>query len=76
MLRPRSILAATDCSDASRIAVTFAACLAKRYHATFHLLHAEDPLLSAAALQEGIDLNRDRREALRAFVASAKPLAD
>ena len=76
MIPPRSILAATDFSEASRAAVTFAACLAKRCHATFHLLHAEDPLLSAAARQAGIDLNRETREALQTFVASARPLAD
>lgn len=76
MIPPRSILAATDFSEPSRVAATFAACLAKQCHATFHLLHAEDPLLSAAARQEGIDLNHDTREALQAFVAAEKPLAD
>lgn len=76
MIPPRSILAATDFSDASRAAVTFAACLAKQCHATFHLLHAEDALLAAAARQAGIDLDRDTREALQDFIASAQPAID
>jgi len=76
MIPPRSILAATDFSEPSRVAVTFAACLAKQCHATFHLLHAEDPLLAAAARHVGIDLTSDTREALQAFIASARPAAD
>lgn len=76
MIPPRSILAATDFSEASRVAVMFAACLAKKCHATFHLLHAEDPLLAAAARQAGIDLNQDTREALQGFVAATPPVAD
>lgn len=72
----RSILAATDFSEASRAAAIFAACLAKPLHATFHLLHAEDPLLAAAAHQAGVDLNRETRDALQAFVASMPAVAE
>jgi hypothetical protein len=76
MIPPRSVLAATDFSEGSRAAVTFAACLAKHSHATFHLLHAEDPLLAAAAREAGIDLAGDTRQALQDFVASVRPAAD
>jgi nucleotide-binding universal stress UspA family protein len=76
MVPPRSILAATDFSDASRAAVIFAACLAKHSHATFHLLHAEDPLLAGAARQAGVDLDRETREALQDFIASVPPAGD
>ena len=54
----------------------FGACLAKQCHTTFHLLHAEDPLLAAAARQAGVDLHRDTRDALQAFVASMRPVAE
>ena len=53
----------------------FAACLAKQCHARFHLLHAEDPLLAAAARQAGVDLSRDTRDALQAFAASTPSVA-
>ena len=46
---PRRILAATDFSEGSRVALTFAGRMAKQCHGTLHVLHAEDPLLSAAA---------------------------
>ena len=76
MIPPHNILASTDFSEASRVAVIFAACLAKQCHATFHLLHAEDPLLAAAAQHAGIDLNRDTREALQDFIGAAGPAID
>src|SRR5690348_456073 len=75
MLPPHSILTTTDFSDASRPAVIFAACLARHCGATLNVLHAEDPLLSAAARRVGVDLNADTRAALQAFVA-ATPVAN
>ncbi len=76
MIPPRRILATTDFSAASKTAVTFAACLAKQCRATMHLLHAENPLLAAAAREAGIDLNRETREALQEFMASVAPAGD
>jgi nucleotide-binding universal stress UspA family protein len=76
MIPPRSILAATDFSEASRVAVTLAACLARHCHASLHLVHAEDPLLGAAARRAGIDLGADTRAALQSFMASIHPASD
>lgn len=75
VIPPRSILAATDFSESSRAAVTFAACLANACHAKFHLLHAQDPLLDAAARHAGIDLAAETRDALQEFIASAPAAA-
>jgi hypothetical protein len=49
MIPPRTILTAVDFSDASRVALIFAARLAAHCGAALHLLHAEEPLLLAAA---------------------------
>jgi nucleotide-binding universal stress UspA family protein len=68
MLSIRSILAAVDFSDASRSALRLAARLARRCHATLHVLHVEDPLLVAAASQSGIDLTAQSREELQRLV--------
>ena len=76
MIPPRSILATTDFSEASRVAVVFAACLAKTCDATFHLLHAEDPLLTAAARLASIDLSADTRAALQEFIGTSRPVID
>lgn len=73
MIPPRSILAAIDFSDASRVALEYAARLANHCGASLHVLHAGDPLLHAAASVRGVDLTRETREELETFVRSATP---
>lgn len=76
MFPPRVVLAAVDFSDASRVALVCAARLAAHCHATLHVLHAEDPLLAGAARAGGVDLTRETREELGAFMQSAAPAGD
>ncbi len=76
MIPPRTILAATDFSDASRGALAFAARLARHCDAALHIAHAEHPLLSAAAERSGIDLAAETREELRRIIAAASPAVD
>jgi nucleotide-binding universal stress UspA family protein len=76
MIPPRTILAATDFSEASRAAIGFAARLARHCRAALHIVHAEDPLLAAAARQSGFDLATQTREELQLLVASAAPAAE
>jgi len=76
MIPPRRILAATDFSDTSRVALVMAARLARQCRSELHVLHAEHPLLDAAADHAGIDLTRETREELQRFVAAAAPAAD
>jgi nucleotide-binding universal stress UspA family protein len=76
MIPPRTILAAVDFSDTSRTALILAARLARLCRAQLHVVHAEHPLLSAAALHAGIDLARETRDELKAFVDSAPPTPD
>lgn len=64
MMPPRAILAAVDFSDASRVALGVAARLARHCGATLHLLHVQDPLLSAAAARAGVSLATESREEL------------
>jgi len=49
MILPRTILAAVDFSDASRAALVLAARLARHCGSDLHVVHAEHPLLDAAA---------------------------
>ena len=76
MFLPRAILAAVDFSEPSRVALTYAARLAKHTGAQLRVLHAEDPLLAVAARQAEIDLARETREELEAFMQSAAPADD
>ena len=73
MNQPSRILAAVDFSDRSRVALAFAARLACRFEAELHVMHAQDPLLSAAAQSRGIDLTRETEDELRASVANTWP---
>jgi nucleotide-binding universal stress UspA family protein len=73
MIPPRSILAAIDFSAPSRVALACAARLANTCHASLHVLHAEDPQLTAAAGALDQALSHEIREELAAFVASALP---
>lgn len=76
MIPPRSILAAVDFSEPSRVALTFGARLAKQCRAQLHVLHAEDPLLHAAARTRGIDLTSETRDELSRFILSANPASE
>lgn len=75
MFPPQVVLAAVDFSDSSRVALAFAARLARHCAAELHVLHAQDPLLADAARGAGIELTRETRAELDAFVASALPPA-
>ena len=76
MFPPRAVLAAVDFSEPSRVALVYAARLARQCNATLHVLHAEDPLLAGAARAAGIDLTSETREELGAFMQSAAPAGD
>lgn len=67
------ILAAVDFSERSRVALGFAARLAGQFKADLHVMHAQDPLLTAAAEHHGINLARDTEDELRTFVAATWP---
>lgn len=71
MKAPRRVLAAVDFSERSHVALEFAARLARQFNAELHVMHAQDPLLAAAASHHGIDLARDTDNELRAFVGRA-----
>lgn len=73
MIPPRSILVAVDFSDASRVTLGYAARFANHCHAQLHVVHAEDPLLCAAARAAGVDLAGETREELDHFTHSALP---
>jgi nucleotide-binding universal stress UspA family protein len=75
MIPPRAILVAVNFSATSRMALVLAARLALLCAAELHVLHAEDPLLSAAADRAGIDLVREKHEELDRFIADAWPAA-
>jgi nucleotide-binding universal stress UspA family protein len=75
MIPPRVVLTAVDFSDGSRAALAFAARLATQARAELHVLHAEDPLLHAAAQHEGRDLTRETLDELRTFVDNTVPAA-
>jgi len=76
MVPPRVVLAATDFSDTSQAALVLAARLARHCGAALHVLHAEDPLLAAAADGAGIDLLQETRDELERVVAAALPAGD
>jgi nucleotide-binding universal stress UspA family protein len=76
MIPPRTVLAAVDFSETSRTALALAARLARHCGAALHVLHAEDPLLSATARHTGIDLARETDEELQRFITSAWPAAE
>ena len=68
MFPPRRILAAIDFSEPSRVALTMAARFAAHDAGELHVLHAEDPLLCAAARARGISLSVQARDELKAFI--------
>jgi nucleotide-binding universal stress UspA family protein len=76
MIPPRSILAAVDFSEPSRIAMEFAARLASQCGAALHVLHVQDPLLSAAARAQGLDLVSESRDELARFTSASAAARD
>jgi nucleotide-binding universal stress UspA family protein len=76
MIPPRAILAATDLSEPSLVALRFAARLARHCDAALHVVHAEHPLLAAAAERSGIHLVDETREELQRAMATVPPVAD
>jgi nucleotide-binding universal stress UspA family protein len=75
MIPPRTILAAVDFSDGSRAALRFASRLAVQYGGALHVVHAEDPLLCAAARHQGRNLSEETLEELRRFTGGTWPTA-
>jgi nucleotide-binding universal stress UspA family protein len=73
MLPPKTILTTTDFSDASRPGLLAAAQLAAATGAALHVVHAEEPLLTAAAQHSNVDITTPTREELQKFVAAALP---
>jgi nucleotide-binding universal stress UspA family protein len=76
MFPPRIVLAAVDFSESSRTALTFAARLAKHADATLHVVHAQDPLLAAAARAAGVDIDADSRAELSALMQRTPPAGE
>ena len=70
MFPPHVVLAATDFSESSRVALDCAARLAQQCGAELHVLHAQDPMLTAAATHAGVELTADSRDELKRFAAS------
>jgi len=76
MFPPRVVLAAVDFSEPSRVALVYAARLAKQCGAELHVLHAMDPFLTAAAREAGVDLAGETRDELTSFMQRATPAGD
>jgi nucleotide-binding universal stress UspA family protein len=76
VMPPTSILVPVDFSDYSQTALRFAARLAHHCGAQLHVLHAQAPLLEAAARARGIDLAQQTRAELTTFMQSAPPAGD
>ncbi len=72
---PSRLLIATDFSESSRTALDFAARLGRQSRAELHVMHAQDPLLAAAAKERGYDLAAEAQEELQRFVAQTPAAA-
>jgi nucleotide-binding universal stress UspA family protein len=73
MLPPRRVLSCVDFSEGSRVALSFAARLAKQCRAHLDVLHAIEPSLVAAAEASGQHLIEDAQQELQRFLARAVP---
>src|SRR5262245_21038110 len=73
---PRTVLVATDFSDAATHALVFAARIARHCGAALHVLHAEHPLLVTAAESRGIDMVQETLEELERLIAATPLVAD
>jgi nucleotide-binding universal stress UspA family protein len=71
MMPPRRVLAATDFSTPSAVALTFAARMAAHCRSELHVVHVQDPLLTTAAEARGFDLVDDTRHELEHFVRAS-----
>lgn len=76
MFPPQVVLAAVDFSESSRLALVYAARLAKQCGAELHVLHAMDPFLAAAAREAGVDLTGETRDELTSFMQRAAPAGE
>ena len=76
MTWPNRVLAAVDFSSPSRTALAFAARLARQSGAELHVMHAEHPLLAAAAADRGLDLAGGTAAELRSFIETTWPAAE
>ena len=76
VLPPRIILAAVDFSESSRAALTLAAHLARATGAVLRVVHAEDPLLAAAAADAHVDLATESKAELARLVEGIPPAAE
>lgn len=75
LMPPRTILAATDFTDASISALAYAARLANHCRATLHVLHVEDPGPGAVPGHSTIDLSDRTRREFQRVIAAAAPQA-
>ena len=73
MMPPRTILAATDFTEASISALAFAARLATHCRATLHVLHVEDRSPGGVPGQSTIDLSDRTRREFQRVIAIAAP---
>src|SRR3954471_5657541 len=73
----RSVLCGVDFSEASRLALRYAAVIAARNHGALRVIYISDPLLTAAAAAALHDRNLVTRSAveLRSFVEKTMPAA-
>jgi nucleotide-binding universal stress UspA family protein len=73
LMPPRTILAATDFSEASIRALAFAARLANHCRAPLHVLHVADPDPGAIPGQTSVDLSERTRLEMQRVIAAAAP---
>src|SRR5919109_117158 len=73
MMPPRTILAATDFSNASIKALAFAARLANHCRAPLHVLHVEDAGPGAVPGQSSVDVSERTRREMQRVIAAAAP---
>jgi nucleotide-binding universal stress UspA family protein len=76
MIPPSSVLVGVDFSESSRAALDFSVRLARHCDATLHVAHLEDPLLLAAAREQGVNTTPETEVELRRFVAEAGSTGD
>jgi nucleotide-binding universal stress UspA family protein len=73
MIPPKRILAGVDFSDPSRTALAFAARLALHGDGHLDVLHAQDPVLTAAAHTARINLSAETTDELRRVIDETAP---
>jgi nucleotide-binding universal stress UspA family protein len=73
MMPPRTILVATDFSDASIKALAFAARLANHCRAPLHVLHVEDSGRGTVPGHSSVDVSERTRREMQRVIAAAAP---